>query len=862
MKKIYNRTKNFIEDNMLKLKILFVSSVLIFVIYEVGRIFKDVDWAKVGQGLSNRSPLDILIMLVGGLIAVTPMLNYDFSIVKFLPGKFSKGYIIRSGWTTNSFTNIAGFGGLLGASLRAHFYSKNASKKQILYAISKIALFLVAGLSILCWIALIMMYGFGIASIFKHYFIWLVGGALYFPIVFIVTKFKNNKFFSDLTLGLELRLVLGSFFEWGFVALFFILIGLVMRVDTDYASIFPLYVIASVLGVVSMVPGGLGSFDVFMLMGMSDLGIATDQAVVWCLFFRIFYYIIPFIIGAVFFAHDMGSQVNEYFDDLPKIFFQKIAHALVTIFMYFSGIFLLLEAAVPNFTFSNSFLLKVYPYTFFFIHQTTDFIFAVVLITLGRAIQCKVKRAFWPALIVLIAGVINTLWLAPSLPLEIFLGLVIISIILARKELYREQLRYSINHMIADGLIFCVTIVVYLIVGLINTPNFTRHHRIPSVLLFPGQKMWLAGFLSLLIAGVLAALLLHFLSHAADPFRKQHYDEKRIGALIEKFGGNEVSQLAYLKDKNFYFYQADGEDQLFYMYRCDADKIIIMGEPVGNLDYLRESLIDFIKEADRFGYGLVFYETSQQVVMDLHDYGFDFMKTGEEGYVDLDNFTLSGKKRRPQRNLLHKYEREGYKFEIIEPPLSQECLAELRQVSDEWLDGESEKGFSLGFFADDYLQRAPVAVIKDENGKIVAFANLMPMAPGVLSIDLMRHLKTAPSGVMDVLFVDLFKYGQENGYHKFDLGMAPLSNVGSSEFSFFEEKVAHFIYEYGYRIYSFQGLRSYKNKYVNKWYPKYIAFRKRSSLITTMLQLVKVVNKKRVSPEDRNIPVFVPRWLR
>ncbi|WP_252895268.1 phosphatidylglycerol lysyltransferase domain-containing protein [Fructilactobacillus florum] len=58
------------------------------------------------------------------------------------------------------------------------------------------------------------------------------------------------------------------------------------------------------------------------------------------------------------------------------------------------------------------------------------------------------------------------------------------------------------------------------------------------------------------------------------------------------------------------------------------------------------------------------------------------------------------------------------------------------------------------------------------------------------------------------------------------------------------KKIAHLIYEYGDAFYSFQGLRSYKQKYVDRWESKYFVYRRHNSLVFTMLQLLVVVNEK------------------
>ena len=52
-------------------------------------------------------------------------------------------------------------------------------------------------------------------------------------------------------------------------------------------------------------------------------------------------------------------------------------------------------------------------------------------------------------------------------------------------------------------------------------------------------------------------------------------------------------------------------------------------------------------------------------------------------------------------------------------------MVQLRAVSDDWLGAKAaaEKGFWLGFFAEEYLSRCPVAVV-ERGGAIQAFANL------------------------------------------------------------------------------------------------------------------------------------------
>ena len=48
------------------IKLLFVTSVLIFVIHALGNFFKTVKWQQVGTGLANLSWANIVLLFVAG----------------------------------------------------------------------------------------------------------------------------------------------------------------------------------------------------------------------------------------------------------------------------------------------------------------------------------------------------------------------------------------------------------------------------------------------------------------------------------------------------------------------------------------------------------------------------------------------------------------------------------------------------------------------------------------------------------------------------------------------------------------------------------------------------------------------------
>lgn len=121
---------------------------------------------------------------------------------------------------------------------------------------------------------------------------------------------------------------------------------------------------------------------------------------------------------------------------------------------------------------------------------------------------------------------------------------------------------------------------------------------------------------------------------------------------------------------------------------------------------------------------------------------------------------------------------------VLHPaPIHAATLAKLRAVSDAWLSmvRTTEKRFSLGWFSDAYVAECPVTAVEQPDGRIVAFANIIPeYTRNEATIDLMRRRPDAESGTMDLLFVALLEWAKAQGFATFNLGLSPLAGVGGA----------------------------------------------------------------------------------
>lgn len=138
-----------------------------------------------------------------------------------------------------------------------------------------------------------------------------------------------------------------------------------MQVPVSMVSVYPMFVIATLIGMLTMVPGGMGTFDVLMILGLSQLGIDRSQAVVWLLYYRLFYYVTPFMTGVILFLQQ-AHESQSIFDNLPRLFSQKVAHFILVAALYFAGIMMVLLSTVTNLSNVSRLFQVLLPFSFNF----------------------------------------------------------------------------------------------------------------------------------------------------------------------------------------------------------------------------------------------------------------------------------------------------------------------------------------------------------------------------------------------------------------------------------------------------------------------------------------------------------------
>ncbi|HVP15367.1 MAG TPA: phosphatidylglycerol lysyltransferase domain-containing protein, partial [Terriglobales bacterium] len=315
------------------------------------------------------------------------------------------------------------------------------------------------------------------------------------------------------------------------------------------------------------------------------------------------------------------------------------------------------------------------------------------------------------------------------------------------------------------------------------------------------------------------------------------HERARAAAIVEAHGRSSLARLALLDDKSFYF--SPGGSVVSFVVKARVG--LALGDPIGPAEDAAAAIRGFAGLCARNDWRPAFYQVMPGMLDAYHAAGLDSLCVGHEAIVDLAGWSLEGRPMKPLRGAVHRLERAGARVEVHEPPLADELVDELRDVSEEWLATMrgSEKRFSLGWFDEPYIRSGPVATVVSAAGAVRAFANLVTeYRLDELTADLMRYRRNVESGTMDYLFAGLFRWAQTRGYATFNLGLSPLAGIGEHPGSPAFERALRFIFEHMNRFYSFQGVHAFKEKFQPRWEPRYLIHSSAASLPAVALALI------------------------
>ena len=582
-----------------------------------------------------------------------------------------------------------------------------------------------------------------------------------------------------------------------------------------------IYLVASAAGIASHVPGGIGVFESIVVLLLTPL-MAAPAVLGALLAYRLIYYVIPLGLGAGLLAgHELWrGRAGWMAQGLGRL--APLAPQAFALVVFLCGAMLLVSGAMPATGSRLTTLAGLLPLPVIEASHFLGSLAGAALLLVARGLQRRLDAAWLVALALLAAGIALSLLKGLDYEEAALLAIMLVALLPCRRLFYRPAALTAVSFTPA-----WLAAVAVVLIGTGWLGAFAYRH-----LEYADELWWRfaldgdaprslrAGVgVAVLMVGVALARLLR----PAPPQARRPLPEEIEHAAALAAGAPETSaNLALLGDKTLLFSEAgDG----FLMYGVSGRSWISMGDPVGSEAARRELAWRFRERADRHQAWTVFYEVGPETLPLYLDLGLSPLKIGEEARVPLAGFSLEGHAHRELRQIHNRFERDGGTFEIAPAAAVPGLLPQLRAISDAWLGGKHvrEKGFSLGWFEPAYLERFPVALVR-QGGGILAFANLWQGDwREELSIDLMRHRPDAPRGVMDYLLISSMVWGAAEGYRWFNLGMAPLAGLEDRALAPTWARLSAFVFRHGEHFYNFQGLRQYKAKFGPLWQPRYIA---------------------------------------
>jgi phosphatidylglycerol lysyltransferase len=583
------------------------------------------------------------------------------------------------------------------------------------------------------------------------------------------------------------------------------------------------YSIAITAGIISHVPGGLGVFESLIVLGLP--GVPADQLVGSLLAWRAVYYLLPLLVASLLFAsQELRSQRSKLarIEQVAAAYIAPIVPQVTGSMVFIAGFLLLVSGVTPSIDARLSVLRDVLPLVVLEFSHLAGSVIGLALLILARALFRRVAAAYQLTVWLLIAGMITSLLRGLEIEQVLLLAVVLALLWLGRRAFYRPA--QILAQRFTPTWIVSLTIVISTAVwiGFFAYRHVDYSHALWWTFAFEADapRMLRASLVVVLLA---AAYLATNLMRPARP-EPGVASVEDISAARKLIAGSSlaIANAALSGDKRLLF--SNGRDA-FMMYQINGRSWVALGDPIGSPSGQEEVVWRFRELSDRHGGWSVFYQVNAECLPLYVDLGLAVMKLGEEARVHLPDFSLDGSERAELRTQRRRAERDGAKFEVVQPKELGPLLPKLRAVSDAWLHEKAvaEKGFSVGAFSEDYVSNFPVAVVRVED-EPVAFASLWIAGSGEeIAVDLMRFGADAPRGAMDFLFVELLLWGRAQGYRWLNLGMAPLAGLEKHPLAPAWHRVGNIVFRYGEYFYNFDGLRRYKAKFNPVWESKYLA---------------------------------------
>jgi lysyl-tRNA synthetase, class II len=264
-----------------------------------------------------------------------------------------------------------------------------------------------------------------------------------------------------------------------------------------------------------------------------------------------------------------------------------------------------------------------------------------------------------------------------------------------------------------------------------------------------------------------------FLRPAEPKARLAPVDAGRIRQLLAKYGDRDSLGYFALRDDKSVIWSPTGKACVCY--RVVSGVMLAGGDPLGDPEAWPGAIQAFLDQAAMHAWA--------PAVMGCSELGAEVwcregdltaLELGDEGIVNVADFSLSGRPMRNVRQMVSRVARNGYTAEVRRVgAVPQAEIEAILQVADSWRGSNTERGFSmaLGRVGSPGDEDCVIATAMCD-GTLRAVLHFVPWGSDGLSLDLMRRDRSAQPGLNDFLIVEAIKAAPDLGVKRISLNFA------------------------------------------------------------------------------------------
>lgn len=813
-------------------------------LYALYRLLAPVDLGDVIAQVKGTPWTRLALALLATLGGYLSLVGYDWSALRYIGKPLPLPVTMTGGLMAYAFGNTIGLSAVSGGAVRYRIYSGLGLDAYDVAAVSTFAAMSFGIAATVVGLSALVLYPDALGGLapFRPMTMQMLAiialGVMILPLAWVAVRGSSMKIGRFELRAPSLKVLGGQvLFSVGDIGCSAMALYLLLpSSDLSFLNFVGIFAAATMAGILSHVPGGVGVFETVVIAAM-PAGTSVEKVAAALLMYRMTYYLIPFIIALVVLALYEALVVvrgvaakpptNAWLRALSSVSpalraVSPLAPLVLSAMIFGSGLWMSLAALIPPSSDAGEALDTFFPLAFVEGGALLSSALGAGMIVLALGVARRSLGAYLLSISAMAAGAVVSLLQGLDYERAVTLAFAIIILLPFRREFHR---RSGLVHgafspswfLLVGGLILSVAFLIVL--GHKGTTysnemwwQFAANSRAPRAL-----RAGLVAALGLALSAF--ALLLRSPRVHPQPPRP---DELALATGIVASVDEPAAAFALTGDKSLMF---SDDRRAFVAYGVHGRSWIALGAPVGPEDSAAEAAWAFADAARRAGARPIFYEVAAVSLPLMLDLGLNLHKLGEEAVVDLTEFALDGPRRKKLRVAHARAQRDGMLLQIIYPPHHAVVLAQLRAISDDWLRARNlhEKRFSVGRFDEDWLNRWPIAIVVLQ-GRIVAFANILTTTGrGMATVDLMRHLHDAPAGVMEFLFTEVMLQLKAEGVGRFSMGMAPLAGLQTRSGARLWNRFGSAVYRHGGHFYNFAGLRSFKAKFEPDWVARYIA---------------------------------------